>query len=202
MHREITWANRVLYGRHMGPARKDYMLGGMDNWLFARRNSRGENDPLDFNENFNNSDIFFNEFATNLRGLDFNEAFGSDVLVINSELRLPLFQYLANGPIKSNFLRNFQVIGFADLGSVWTGRPPFKDGRPITEFFQSQNPNSNQPGPISAEIVKFQNPWLGGYGWGLRTVLFGYYLKFDVATPYLDGTTRGKRYYFTLGLDF
>ncbi len=195
VHKEITWANRILYGKQMGPARKDYMLGGMDNWLFARSDAQGDQDPLAFQNETDNSDLFFNEFVTNLRGLDFNEAFGSDALVLNSELRIPLFQYLTNGPIKSNFLRNFQVISFFDIGSVWTGRPPFRDGRPITRRF-------DENAPFVAEIVKFQNPWLGGYGWGLRTVLFGYYIKFDVATPYIDGNTRSRRFYFTLGLDF
>ncbi len=194
VHREITWANRILYGKQMGPARKDYMLGGMDNWLFASQDIQGEEDPLFISNNRDNSDILFNEFVTNLRGLDYNEAYGSDVLVFNSELRVPLFQYLTNGPIKSNFFRNFQIISFFDIGSVWTGSPPFKDGRPITRRFEQ--------GPFTAEIVKFQNPWLGGFGYGLRTVLFGYYIKFDVARPYLDGEVNDRRYYFTLGLDF
>lgn len=195
IHKEITLASRVLYGKQMGPARKSYMLGGMDNWLFASNDVEGDDDPLAIRNNKDNSDILFNEFVTNLRGLDYNEANGSNVLVLNAELRLPLFQYLTNGPIKSNFLRNFQVIAFADMGSVWDGPPPFVDGRPITRTFDNGN-------VFTAEIVKFQNPWLGGYGWGLRTVLFGYYLKFDLATPYIDGSTRDKRFYFTLGLDF
>ncbi len=194
VHREITWANRILYGKQMGPARKDYMLGGMDNWLFADQDIQGEEDPLFIGNNQDNSDILFNEFVTNLRGLDYNEAFGSDVLVFNSELRIPLFLYLTNGPIKSNFLRNFQMIGFADVGSVWTGSPPFRDGRPITRRFEGN--------PFTAEIVKFQNPWLGGFGFGVRTVLLGYYIKFDAARPYLDGEVKNYRYYFTLGLDF
>ncbi len=195
VHREITWANRLLYGKQLGPARKTYMLGGMENWLFAK--SQGEQDeqsPLFVGNNIDNSDILFNEFVTNLRGLDYNEANGSDVLVFNSELRVPLFLYLTNGPIKSNFLRNFQMIGFVDVGSVWTGSPPFRDGRPITRRFEGN--------PFTAEIVKFQNPWLGGFGFGVRTVLLGYYIKFDAAKPYLDGEVKDYRFYFTLGLDF
>ena len=195
LHKEITWATRILYGKQVGPARKSYMLGGMDNWLFASSDSQGNNDPLEFSNDVDNSDMLFNEFITNLRGLDYNEAFGTDALVLNSELRVPLFQYLMNVPIKSNFLRNFQITGFADIGSVWTGKLPFLNGRPITSSFVG-------PGPFEAEVVKFQNPWLGGYGWGIRTVLFGYYVKFDIATPYIDGETRGKKFYFTLGLDF
>lgn len=195
VHKEITWASRVLYGKHMGPAAKVYMLGGMDNWLFAKSDSQGPQDPLAINNQRDNSDIFFNEFATNLRGLDYNEAFGNNALVLNSELRVPLFQYLTNGPIKSNFLRNFQVISFIDMGSVWTGKPPFSDGRTITQKFEDGN-------AFTAEIVKFQNPWLGGFGFGLRTVMLGYYIKFDAARPYIDGVTGKYRYYFTLGLDF
>ncbi|WP_370089011.1 translocation protein TolB [Ekhidna sp.] len=195
IHKEITWANRILYGKQMGPASKYFMLGGMDNWLFASMDILGEDDPLAITNNKDNSDLLFNEFVTNLRGLDYNEAYGSDVLVFNSELRVPVFQYLTNGPIKSNFLRNFQIIGFMDMGSVWTGPLPFKDGRPITRVFKDRP-------PFTAEIVKFQNPLLGGFGFGLRTVLFGYYIKFDAARPYLDGEVRNYRYYFTLGLDF
>lgn len=194
IHREITWANRLLYGKQMGPAKKVFMLGGMDNWLFASREIQGEQDPLAITNQKDNSDILFNEFVTNLRGLDYNEAYGSDVLVFNSELRVPLFLYLTNGPIKSNFLRNFQLTSFFDIGSVWTGSPPFTDGRPITRTFEGN--------PFSAEIVKFQNPWLGGFGFGLRTVLLGYYIKFDAARPYLDGEVKDYRFYFTLGLDF
>lgn len=194
IHKEITLANRLLYGKQMGPAKKTYMLGGMDNWLFASQDIEGEQDPLFRSSNKDNSDLLFNEFVTNLRGLDYNEANGSDVLVFNSELRVPIFQYLTNGPIKSNFLRNFQLISFVDIGSVWTGAIPFKDGRPITRKFEK--------GAFTAEIVKFQNPWLGGVGFGLRTVLFGYYIKFDAARPYIDGEIKDYRYYFTLGLDF
>jgi Tol biopolymer transport system component len=194
IHKEITWANRVLYGKQMGPAAKTYMLGGMDNWLFSRRDVHGSDDPLAINPSKDNSDLLFNEFVTNLRGLDYNEAFGTDVLVFNSELRIPLFQYLSNGPIKSNFLRNFQLISFVDIGSVWSGKPPFIDGNPITRKFKK--------GAFNAEIVKFQNPWLGGFGYGIRTVIGGYYVKLDAARPYIDGDVGKFRYYFTLGLDF
>ncbi|MFK7953591.1 MAG: translocation protein TolB [Ekhidna sp.] len=194
IHKEITWANRVLYGKQMGPAAKTYMLGGMDNWLFASNDSHGDDDPLGIQPSVDNSDLLFNEFITNLRGLDYNEAFGTDALVINSELRVPIFQYFSNGPIKSNFLRNFQLISFVDIGSVWTGNLPFVDGNPITKKFSN--------GVFDAEIVKFQNPLLGGFGFGLRTVIGGYYIKVDAARPYLDGEVGDYRFYFTLGLDF
>jgi len=196
IHKEITWASKLFYGKQMGPSAKKYMLGGMDNWLFADRADHGTdlNNPLRIDNNFNNSDIFFNEFVTNLRGLDFNEAYGTDALVFNTELRLPLFRYLSNGPIKSNFLRNFQIISFVDIGSVWTGSPPFSSGRTISRSFRQ--------GSFRAEIVKFQNPWLGGFGYGFRTVFLGYYIKVDAARPYIDGETGNYRFYFTLGLDF
>jgi len=45
-------------------------------------------------------------------------------------------------------------------------------------------------------------PLAGGYGFGARSTLLGYFLKFDVAWE-MNGLFRGKPiYYFGLGLDF
>ncbi|MEM9895412.1 MAG: hypothetical protein AAF789_03510, partial [Bacteroidota bacterium] len=194
IHKEITWATRVLYSKQFGPAAKLNMLGGMDNWLFPRRNTSGQNNPLKFTNERNNSDMLFNEFVTNLRGINLNETSGTDALVINTELRVPVFQYLINGPIKSNFLRNFQLTSFADIGSAWTGPIPFFDGQAITQRFNSA--------AFEADIVRFENPWLGGFGFGLRTIFLGYYLKVDAARSYIDGEVGNYRFYFTLGVDF
>ncbi len=201
VHRQITWANRIFYGKFMGPAAKSYLLGGVNNWLFAKSQSQGLADPLEITSNKDNSDILFNEFVTNLRGLDYNEANGQETLLFNTELRVPVFQYFSNNPIKSNFLRNFQITTFFDMGSVWTGKPPLVNGRSITRKFDGMN-SQGQSGAFTAEIVKFQNPWLGGFGIGVRTVLFGYYIKVDMARPYIDGNVGNYRFYFSLGLDF
>ena len=197
LHRELTLAGRVFYGRSMGSNKQNYLLGGMNNWLFNKYEDQGVNDPMLLANSKDNSDILFTQFVTNLRGFDYNELFGTNAVVFNAELRWPVFRYLSNAPISSAFLRNFQVIGFYDVGTAWTGKPPFSENSSaFTKKYAVEN------SPFSAEIANFQNPWLAGYGFGLRTVLLGYYLKIDVAKPVRDFEVGDTRLYFTLGLDF
>jgi len=197
IHRTLTFASRFFYGRSMGQNKQNYLLGGMQNWLFMQTENQGVNDPLRFDNNRDNTDVVFTEFVTNLRGFDFNEIYGNNAVVFNAELRWPLFRYFSNAPISSNFLRNFQLVGFYDVGSAWSGKPPFNsENSALTKEYRIVD------SPFSADLAIFQNPWLAGYGFGFRTVLLGYYLKVDVARPIQDGTIGDRRFYFTLGLDF
>ncbi|XOV93235.1 MAG: translocation protein TolB [Bacteroidota bacterium] len=195
IHRELTLAGRVFYGTYWGDNKQNYLVGGMQNWIFNRTEDQGEEDPLRFTNNTDNSNILFTEYVTNLRGFDYNELFGNSAFILNAELRFPVFRYLSGSPISSNFLRNFQLIGFYDFGSAWNGPPPIKRGS------GAQTKKYVNSGFIG-EISNFQNPWLASYGAGLRTVLLGYYLKVDVAKPIRDFEVGKTRFYFTLGLDF
>lgn len=197
IHREFTLAGRLFYGKSMGDARPNYMVGGMQNWLFGSFEDQGADDPLNMSTSVDNSQILFSRFVTNLRGFDFNELYGSDALVFNAELRLPVFRYFSNGPISSAFLRNFQLISFYDVGTAWTGKAPFS--RETSAFTKKYIVEGSA---FSAELANFQNPWLASYGFGLRTVLLGYYLKVDVAKPIRDFEIGDTRIYLTLGLDF
>ena len=195
LHRELTLAGRLFYGRSMGPNSQNYLVGGMQNWVFQSFEDQGQEDPLKVSNGIDNSNLLFTEFVTNLRGFDYNQIYGTDALVFNAELRLPIFRYFSNGPISSAFLRNFQVIGFYDLGTAWTGKPPFtRENSSFTKKYQTSN--------FTAELSNFQNPWLSSYGMGVRTVLLGYYLKLDIAKPVRDYQVGDTRVYLTLGLDF
>lgn len=197
IHKEFTFATRVFYGRSMGMNKQKYLIGGVDNWLFNSFEDQGATDPLRMANSLDNSNLLFTEFVTGLRGFDFNELYGTNALTFNAELRLPLFRYLSNAPISSTFLRNFELMAFYDLGTAWTGKPPFtQEGAAFTKKYVVPNQ------PFSAEIANFQNPWLSSYGWGVRTVLLGYYLKIDVANPIRDLKVGDTRIYLSLGLDF
>ena len=114
VHKEITLALRASAGRNFGPARKQYMLGGMDNWLFNQfsdRSTQAADNPLlaPTLQTEGHADWFFNQFVTNMRGFDYNAMNGNNFVLLNAELRMPLIKYLYKGPIASNFLRNFQL---------------------------------------------------------------------------------------------
>lgn len=205
IHRELILASRFYYGKSFGKNPVQYILGGMDNWVFNQTtNSDVKSSPLHFSNTKDNTDVLFAEFV-NLRGFDYNQFSGSSVLSFSTELRLPIAKYLTRGTIKSNFMRNLQLIGFYDVGSAWTGIAPFSlrtfsindDHEVNTKVIKGSEGDAFQ-----ATISTSNNPWLSSYGFGFRTVIFGYYARFDFAKPYEDYERGNTQFYLTLGYDF
>lgn len=198
VYREIVFAVRGFAGTFFGPSPKKFLLGGMNNWLFNQARQTGNDgegaaNPLGIRAE--TQDILFVEYATNLRGFDYATLFGNSVMLLNAELRVPLIRALTNGPIASNFFRNLQFTAFYDVGTSWSGKPPF-----TSETSVSYNVIKN--GPFEAQIKNYINPWLYSYGVGARTVVFSYYVKFDFAWPVENYKVGEPRAYLTLGFDF
>ncbi len=198
IYKEIVFAVRGFGGAFFGKSPKQYLLGGMDNWAFNRtyqsgRDSEGNENVL--GTRAENQDILFVEFATNLRGFPYATLFGQNVMLMNAELRVPLVRTLSNAPISSNFFRNMQFIAFYDIGTSWSGKPPFESG-------SSVRIDRIKRGTIEVDIKNYLNPWLYSYGLGMRSVIFGYYMKFDLAWPVENFEVRDPRFMLTLGFDF
>ncbi len=188
VHREIIWANRFAWSTSFGQQKLIYYLGGVDNNLFPKFN---QSTNIDLSQNY-----AYQTLATNMRGFDQNVRNGNSFAVINSEMRIPIFQYLSNRPIKSDFLRNFQIIGFLDIGTAWTGTNPF-------DSLANINKTTINNGPALTVILESQRqPIVAGYGVGLRCKLFGYFLRGDYAWGYEDYTRTPPIFYLSFGLDF
>jgi hypothetical protein len=197
IHRDLILAGRVAFSRSGGRAPKQNVMGGMENWILQRKDNPASSNPLNFGPGVDNRDVFFAEFATNLRGFNLNRLSGTNYILANIELRVPLIKYLYRGPITSNFLRNFQIIGFSDIGTAWTGKGPFSQENSLnTEIVGGGSE------PFRATVTNFRNPYLMGYGVGARTMLFGFYVKFDYAWGIDNGVTDKAIPYVTLGYDF
>ncbi|PZR39414.1 MAG: translocation protein TolB [Azospira oryzae] len=194
IYKEIVFAVRGYAGSFFGNAPKQYVLGGMDNWLGNRTNREGVGNPLVNNTGYN-SNLLFVEFATSLRGFDYATLYGNNVLLGNAELRLPIVRALAGGPIASNFFRNMQLTAFYDIGTSWSGPAPFNAEKSVRNRVVEQ-------GPIKVEVNEYLNPWLYSYGCGFRTLMLGYYIKLDVAWPVENYAVKDPRFHFTLGFDF
>lgn len=198
VYREIVLAVRGFAGTFFGPSPKKFLLGGMNNWLFNKtvlegNTSEGQPNPLGIRGE--TQDILFVEYATNLRGFDYAQLFGNSVMLFNAEFRVPLIRALTNGPIASNFFRNLQFTAFYDVGTSWSGKPPFSSETSVSY-------NVIKDGPFEAHIKNYINPWLYSYGVGVRTVVFSYYVKFDFAWPVENYEVGEPRAYLTLGFDF
>jgi hypothetical protein len=183
----FIWAGRAAGDFSWGNQKLIYYLGGVDSWLIPKANQG--NTPQD-------PDYAFQSLAVNLRGHKQNVSNGNNALVLNSEFRFPVFSTLLKRPINNAFLRNFQVVQFIDLGSAWNGAYN-KLSRPSTVY-----PDDPQA-PLAVKIrTGGVGPFIGGYGFGARSTLLGYFLRFDAGWP-MGVFFKGKPiYYFALGVDF
>lgn len=189
IHRQIIWANRLAASATLGERKLVYYLGSTDN-AFVPTDNFNYNIQVDQSQNY-----AFQALATNLRGFVQNIRNGNNFALINSEIRVPLFQYLINKPIRSDFIRNFQVIGFGDVGTAWTGTSPYSKNNSLYTV--------NYPGqPITIVVTKDVEPLVAGYGFGLRSRVLGYFLRADWAWGIDDGVVQERLFYFSLGLDF
>ncbi|MCZ2298932.1 MAG: hypothetical protein LC134_05625 [Chitinophagales bacterium] len=189
IYRNFIWATRVAGDFSWGDQKIIYYLGGVDGWIKPKFNNANTPAP--------DQTYAFQSLAVNMRGFNQNVANGNNAVVINSELRFPVFATLLNKPINNAFLRNFQLVQFVDLGTAWNGKFNGIE-RPYTIY-----PGSNPDDPVSIRIKAGGiGPFVGGYGFGARSTLLGYFLKADVAWE-MNGLFKGKPiFYFALGLDF
>jgi Tol biopolymer transport system component len=168
LHRDLIWANRVAFGGSLGTDRLIYYLGGIDNWLRPRfDNSINIVQPEQY---------AFQTLATNMRGFKQNIRNGNNFVVFNSEIRLPIFRYLMNRPIKTDFFNNFQIIAFGDLGSAWFGLDPYSN-----ENILNTNVYGSPGNPVQVTLFRQKEPIVGGFGTGIRSRIFGYFIRLDFA---------------------
>ena len=187
IYRNFIWAGRAAADFSWGGQKIIYYLGGVDSWINPKFNS----------QNFPALDqtYAFQSLAVNMRGYQQNIANGNNAFVINSEFRLPLFATFINKPINNAFIRNFQLTQFIDLGTAWNGK-----------YNGIKRPGDVISDANSPVVVKLDagglGPFAGGYGFGVRSTLLGYFMKLDAAWP-MKGVFKGKPiYYFSLGFDF
>jgi hemolysin activation/secretion protein len=130
-----------------------------------------------------------------MRGFQQNSRNGNNFVVLNSELRFPIFNYLINRPIRSDFINNFQIIGFTDVGSAWYGKSPFSEEN-------TENKIYNLGSPITVVLFQYKQPIIVGYGFGLRSRLFGYFFRVDFSWGYDNKQQNDRITYLSFTTDF
>ena len=193
IHRELIWANRFAASSSFGPTKLLYYLGGVDNWMGYYFNNVEMFDysiPVDQTQNYG-----FQSIATNMRGFSQNIRNGNNFAVFNSKLRWPFVRYFAGYPLKSNFLNSLQIVGFADIGTAWSGLSPWSG----ENAYDSQTIVS---GPVTVVLDSNREPIVYGYGGGLRAQIMGYFVRADLAWGIENKYILPKVFYLSFSLDF
>ncbi len=189
IYRNFIWAGRAAFDASWGNQKLIYYLGGIDSWISPKFENANRPNP--------ETNYVYQTLAVNMRGYNQNMANGNNAMVINSELRLPVFSTFFNKPINNAFLRNFQLTQFIDLGTAWEGT--FSGIARPSVTYGTDDPNNPLVVTVKTPGV---GPFAGGYGFGARSTLLGYLVKVDAAWQ-MNGLFRGRPiWYFSLGLDF
>ncbi|RYY50659.1 MAG: hypothetical protein EOO06_03165 [Chitinophagaceae bacterium] len=200
IYRNFIWAGRAAADFSWGNQKFIYYLGGMDGWLMFGNNQKTDNNGNVRDRYFNtgnppdgDQDYAFQSLANNMRGYIQNAANGNNAIVINSEFRLPIVSTFFDKTVNNPFLRNFMITQFVDLGTAWNGA---YDGlkRPTISYTNGNVTVKTKAGGLG--------PFAGGYGFGARSTLFGYFVKYDVGWPMSGFFSTKPVMYLSLGLDF
>ncbi len=167
---------RLSGGYSGGNNPQRFMLGGTDNWI--NRTFTTGTVPIT-----NASDFAFLTPAMPLRGYNYAQQLGTKYMLLNLELRMPIIRYLLAGPIIPIFFQNIIGTAFIDVGTAWT-----KNEELSMNYIQAHN--------------DFSKGMLVGTGFGARSYILFFLLRFDVAWAYdFQGFSKPK-YYFSVGVDF
>ncbi|MDE3056609.1 MAG: PD40 domain-containing protein [Bacteroidota bacterium] len=168
----VRWSG----GASLGANPQRFFIGGTDGWI----NREFENNTIPIQSV---ADYAFLTPALPLRGFNYNAQNGTKFALMNYELRFPLIQYLVTGGVPLAF-QNITGVTFFDVGSAWTN----------TDKWQGLAKS-----PSGSTVTK---DLLVGTGFGVRIILFGLPLRFDVAWSYNIAGFSIPKYYISLGEDF
>jgi hypothetical protein len=187
IHRDLIAAVRFSGATSFGEYKMIHYLGGVDNWLFQK---------IDYSMPISSVQKYtYQSMAAPMRGFLINGRNGTSFALINAELRWPVFKYFMKKPIKNDFMENFQVTVFSDVGTAWTGLDPYSE----------QNTLNNQSltvNPVTLTILNNREPIVYGYGFGIRSRLLGYFMRADWAWGVDDGISMPRVFYLSLNFDF
>lgn len=188
IHRQIIWASRYTLNTSFGPSKVIYILGGVENWMNPSYNN---NSSIAGDQHY-----VFQALACNMRGFQQNIRNGNSFVSISQEIRIPIVQYIMNRPVRSELLQHLQIVPFFDMGTAWIGNNPYSDENTFNQKTIEQN-------PVKVKVINVRDPLVAGYGAGVRTKLFGYFIKFDAAWGIQDlEVNKDPLYYLSLGTDF
>jgi hypothetical protein len=87
------------------------------------------------------------------------------------------------------------VVGFADVGTAWSGAHPFTEDNAWDKEVITN-------GPLTITLDANRDPIVAGYGVGFRSRLLGYFIRLDWAWGVENMKVQPRMFYLSLSLDF
>ena len=153
----------------------------------------------------NFDEAYYDIYVMPLRGIPIGAKSGNNVLMINSEIRLPFLMYYFPA---IRFLGKINAVFFSDIGVVWNNSfTNFNEHSSweTNDSFDGYNLYPDSAGEISPDD-RFINEvgWVWSFGLGPRFIFLGMPWQLDYAWQYnpLKKEFSSSRWYLGIGLDF
>ncbi|MFT7592035.1 MAG: hypothetical protein ACI9UJ_001964 [bacterium] len=185
LKRDMLWNTRMHIGNSTGGANTVFVLGGNRN-LYR---------PTIADNRLNVEDAAFVQPVYGVRNFSVNTRSGNTFGFVNTELWVPTYSYFGKRPIRNPMLQNLWVIAFADVGTAWYGKSP-------KERTNVANITTVEDGRLTISIFNARNPIVYSGGFGLRTSVFGYFVRYDLAWTYDNNVLNSSVSRVSLGRSF
>jgi hypothetical protein len=182
-------ALRLTGATSFGSEKMLYMIGGVEGAIRP---------PLGSSLSIPAGNYSFLTQAAQMRGFYNNIRNGNSMVLFNSEIRIPIIQYIFPN-VRATWLKDFQGVGFFDAGTAWQGKKLFSIDNPLNTVVLPEN---NPQSPVIIKVNYFRDPIVLGTGYGFRTTLFGYFIKFDYAWGIETRVFQKPIKNFSVGFDF
>lgn len=203
-----SFAIRGSGAASFGRDSQTFFMGGRLGWINQQWSSRSI--P------FEGGARFLTQPALPLRGHPYNAIYGDRFTLLNAEFRFPIFAALLPGPLPVLPLYNLTGVAFVDAGMAWGQDVVYEyrdaQGNSLTQTFNDADLDFKlsqerfetiRTGSGDFEVPVNDGDILMGAGFGLRTIVFGFPLRYDVGWPYYrDGFKSDPIHYISIGIDF
>ncbi len=192
LHRQIYLAVRFSGAISAGTQTTAYYLGGVENWILRARSTGNFNYEI---PTLSGNEYAFQTIVSPARGFFRNSRGGNKYMLLNTEVRVPVFAYLFQKPISSEFFKSVMLVGFIDVGTAWVGSSPYSLENPFnTKIVQSSQ--------YTVTVVTQRDPFLYAFGFGARARILGHYIKMDHGYGLIEKKFQKGMTTFSIGLDF
>ena len=210
MNNKLSTAIRLFGGQLGGPDvnRATFRVGGTTYLPFFNDKQQQSQYELYYDIHSSENQIYYNQYVMPIRGVPVGAKFGKNVLVMNTEFRLPFLMYYFPA---IGFLGKINSVFFSDLGVVWNDNFPNisnsdswdEDLDTINGYSLYQN---YQESNNAEDLIRVTQPegWIWTFGFGPRFILLGMPWQIDFAWQYNPITSElsSRRWYVSIGLDF
>ena len=152
--------------------------------------------------------VYYDVYVMPVRGLPIGAKHGQNVLLMNSELRMPFLMYYFPW---LGVLGKINGVLFSDIAVIWNKNSEFPDIKAVESWDNVTEidgykiyPDNNAENLSTQDRLIDPLGWVWTFGLGPRFILFGMPWQADIAWQYNPVTKEmsSARWYLSIGLDF